>query len=140
MTKKGWQQGLYRNTPWCIVTRRRAEGRAVLRPRPRHGQVRTQHTPTIRQPVRSRYGHGGLRHARHDAQGRGARRVGAWGAARARMSAATRRLGLRYGRGPQPRHDQACPQYGQACLCAPGCAQLGQFGCFVHSDSIFDPV
>ena len=52
MTEKGWQQGLYRNTPWCIVTRRMAEGRAVLRSRPRHGQLRTQHTPTIRKPVR----------------------------------------------------------------------------------------
>ena len=131
------------------MTRRRAEGRAELRPRPRHGQVRAQHTPTIRQPVRSRYSHGGLRHARHDAQGRGARCAGARGKARrghsiarrgARMSAATRRLGLRYGRGPRPRHGQACPRYGQACLCAPGCAQLGQFGCFVHSDSVFDLV
>ena len=25
-------------------------------------------------------------------------------------------------------------------LCTPGCAQLGQVGCFVHSDSVFDPV
>ena len=94
MTKKGWQQGLYRNTPWCIVTRRKAEGRAVLRPRPRHGQVRAQHTPTIRQPVRSRYGHGGLRHARHDAQGRGARRAGVRGTAHA-----ARRAGRAHERG-----------------------------------------
>ena len=26
-----------------------------------------------------------------------------------------------------------------ACLCMPGCAQLGQVGCFVHSDLVFDP-
>ena len=119
------------------MTRRRAEGRAVLRPRPRHGQVRAQHTPMIRQPVRSRYGHGGLRHARHTArrgvghgaQGRGARRAGERGTARrgsghgargtalrdARMSVATRRLGLRYDRRPRPLHGQACPRYGQAC-------------------------
>ena len=25
-------------------------------------------------------------------------------------------------------------------LCTLGCAQLGQVGCFVHSDSVFDPV
>ena len=112
------------------MIRRRAEGRAVLRPRPRHGQVRAQHTPTTWQPVRSRYSHGGLRHARHDAHGHGARHarergtarvarlVGAGGTARrgARISAATRRLGLRYGRGPWPRHGLACPRYGQACV------------------------
>ena len=25
-------------------------------------------------------------------------------------------------------------------LCTPRCAQLGQVGCFMHSDSIFDPI
>ena len=91
--------------------------------------------------MRSRYGHGGLRHALHDAQGRGARRVGARGKARRgaghgerdtaawaairQGASATIRLGL-----PMIRPD----------VCAPGSAQLGQVGGFVHSDSVFEPV
>ena len=97
MTEKGWQQGLYRNTPSCIVTRRRAEGRAISPPTPRHGQVRAQHTPTIRQPVRCDTAmeaydthNTASRGVGQGEQGRGARRAlhGAQGRARVRCDTA----------------------------------------------------
>ena len=47
------------------------------------------------------------------------------------------RLWLRHGRAKD--HDTATVR-AWACLCAPGCAQLGLVGCFVHYDSVFDPV
>ena len=51
---------------------------------------------------------------------------------------------LRHGR-PWLRHGRAkghdtATMRAWACLCTPGCAQLGLVGCFVHSDSVFDPV
>ena len=39
-----------------------------------------------------------------------------------------------------PRATIRPPVRAWARLCTPGCAQLGQVGCFVHSDSVFDPV
>ena len=45
---------------------------------------------------------------------RPATRAGQGAQGRAR-GAATRRLRLRYGRGPRPGHGKACPQYGRAC-------------------------
>ena len=63
--------------------------------------------------------------------------VGRWGAVRARGE-------VRHGR-------RACDTVGPVCdtagprattrpVFAPGCAQLGLVGCFVHSNSVFDPV
>ena len=127
---------MYRNTPWCIVKRRRAEGRAVSRPRPRHGQVRAQLTPTIRQPVRCDTAMEASDTARKGA-GQGAQgrvvRCARHGAQGARVSVATQRLGLRYGRGPRPRYDQAAHDtakraHSWASRCAPGCA-AGPAGC-----------
>ena len=68
--------------------------------------------------------------------GTAGRRVGA--------RAATLPCRLRHGRpwlrhGGAKGHDTATVR-AWVRLCTPGCAQLGQVGCFVHSDSVFDPV
>ena len=93
-----------------------------------------------------------LRHARHVAQGRGARHAGARGTA---WREAQRR-GAQAGAATQqpracdtagPGHDTARPRAtirplcvpGRACV-RPGCAQLGQFGFFCAPDSVFGPV
>ena len=65
--------------------------------------------------------------------------AGAWSAgARGRCrQATTRPCRLRHGWAKG--HDKATVR-AWARLCTPGYAQLGQVGCFVHSDSVFDLV
>ena len=75
---------------------------------------------------------------------------GCWAGAGARRGARGRRHGHAGYDTADPSCDTAGPRAtipplcvpGHACarLGTPGCAQLGQVGCLVHSDSVFDPV
>ena len=112
------------------MTRRRAEGRAVSRPRPRHGQVCAQHTPTIRQHVRcdtvmeacDRHGTA-RRGVGQGAQGCGARRTlhGSQGRARVRCDTAGQ---LDHDTAPR----RACAHLGML---------VGPAGCALGSLSLF---
>ena len=110
----------------------RALSAATWQERLLYGQAGSQPAPTTR-PL-------GPRYDRRDAQGRG---HGAQGTARrgahvTSYDTALERLrhggfGLRYGRGPRPRHGQACLRYDQVCarLGAPvrtWACLLGQLG------------
>ena len=71
-------------------------------------------------------------------QGVDARHGARQSAGRARAGAATRQPGASDTAGPG--HDTAGPRATTRPVCAPRCAQLGLVGCFVHSDSVYDPV
>ena len=125
MTEKGWQQGLYRNTPWCIVTRGGLKAglyrdlghdtaRCAHSTRPRYGSlcaaIRPWRSVTLtarRAGARGKAPQGRMaRRARHDAQGRTGERcdTAAWATIRPRAST-TVRPGY-------PRYDQACVRLG----------------------------
>ena len=111
---------------WAHSRRRRGAGAQALgRRRGRAGQA-----------AATRAGHAAGARTRHGA------RLGARGARDMRLRHGC--WGLRHGwpwlrHGRAKGHDTAIVR-AWACLCAPRCAQLGLVRCFVHSDSVFDPV